>query len=123
VLSFDSALRRVLLELTGTHGAAVLPDPNGFDGATLVHPLDTTDLTELSAKGHKASRGTGALELARAIRAGVPERASGEVAYHVLDAMLAIDESIATSTPVTVESTVDIPPALPEDWNPYETTL
>lgn len=123
VLSFDSALRRVLLELTGTLGAAVLPDPNGFDGPTLVHTLSATDPTELPAKGHKASRGTGVLELARAIRAGAPERAPGEVAYHVLDAMLAIDESISTGAAVTVESTVTIPPALPEGWDPYERTL
>jgi predicted dehydrogenase len=123
VLSFDSALHRVLLELTGTLGAAVLPDPNGFDGPTLLHPLSTTDLTELPAEGHGASRGTGALELARAIRAGVPERASGEVAYHVLDAMLAIEESLTTGEPVTVESTVAVPPALPAGWDPYAKTL
>ncbi|MFI7676576.1 Gfo/Idh/MocA family protein [Actinophytocola sp. NPDC049390] len=123
VLSFDSALRRILLEVTGTRGAAVAPDPNGFDGPTLVHPLGSTELTELPAVGHGASRGTGALELARAIRAGVPERASGELAYHVLDAMLAIEESIGSGEPVRVESTVAVPPALPEDWDPYARTL
>jgi predicted dehydrogenase len=123
VLSFDSALHRVLLEVTGTLGAAVLPDPNRFDGPTLLHTLGTTDLAELPAEGHGASRGTGALELARAVRAGVPERASGEVAYHVLDAMLAIEESIATGAPVTVASTVDVPPPLPADWDPYARTV
>lgn len=123
VLSFDSALRRELLELTGTRGAAVLPNPNAFDGPTLLHPLGTTDLTELPAEGHKASRGTGALELARAIRAGEPERASGDLAYHVLDAMLAIEESITTGEPVPVDSTVATPPALPADWDPYARTV
>jgi predicted dehydrogenase len=123
VLSFDSALRRVLLEVTGTDGAAVLPDPNGFDGPTLLHALGTTDLTEVAASGHGASRGTGALELARAIRAGVPERASGELAYHVLDAMLSIEESITSGEPVPVDSTVEVPPALPADWDPYARTL
>lgn len=122
VLSFDSALRRVLLEVTGTLGAAVLPDPNRFDGPTLVHTPDTTDL-ELPAVGATASRGKGVLDLARSIRAGEPERASGEMAFHVLDAMLSIDESITTGIPVTVESTVDVPPALPADWNPRERTL
>jgi predicted dehydrogenase len=123
VLSFDSALRRVMLELTGTLGAAVLPDPNGFDGPTLVHPLNTTDLTEVAAEGHKSTRGVGVLELARAIRAGEPERASGELAYHVLDVMLAIDESINTGQQVTVESTVAVPPALPAGWDPFARTL
>lgn len=123
VLSFDSALRRVMFEVTGTLGVAVLPDPNAFTGPTLLHLLDHVEPTELAAAGHGASRGTGALELARAIRAGVPERASGELAYHVLDAMLAIEESLTRGQSVTVESTVEVPPALPEDWDPYASTL
>lgn len=123
VMSFDSALKRALLEVTGTDGAAVLPDPNRFDGATLVHTLGETDLVELPAIGHAASRGTGALELARAVRAGVPERASGAVAYHVLDVMLSIEESIASGAPVVVESTVEVPPALPVEWSPHTRTL
>jgi predicted dehydrogenase len=123
VLSFDSALRRVLLEVTGTKGAAVLPDPNTFEGTTLLHPLGTDELEEVPSAGDASSRGTGVLELARAIRAGVPERASGELAYHVLDTMLAIDESISTGERVTVESTVTIPPAIPAGWDPRAKTL
>ena len=123
VLSFDSALHRGLLEVTGTLGVAVLPDPNRFDGATVLHLLGGPEPEELAAQGHAASRGTGALELARAIRAGVPERASGELAYHVLDAMLSIEESITRGQPVTVASTVDVPPALPAGWDPYASTL
>ncbi|ALG09639.1 Gfo/Idh/MocA family protein [Kibdelosporangium phytohabitans] len=124
VLSFDSALRRVgLLEVTGTGGVAVLPDPNHFEGSTTLHLVGQDDAQEIEAQGHAASRGTGALELARAIRTGAPERASGELAYHVLDAMLAIDESITAGRTVLVESTTGIPPALPPDWDPYERTL
>lgn len=123
VLSFDSALRRELLELTGTAGAAVLSDPNRFDGSMLVHPMGTDELVELPAEGHAATRGTGVLELARAIRAGVPERAPGELAYHVLDTMLSIDDSITTGEPVLVGSTVAVPPPLPADWDPYAATL
>jgi predicted dehydrogenase len=123
VLSFDSALRRELLEVGGTAGTAVLPNPNAFGGATALHLLDHLEPEELAARGHGASRGTGTLELARAIRAGVPERASGELAYHVLDTMLAIDESIDRGQPVAVTSTVEVPPPLPEDWDPYASTL
>jgi predicted dehydrogenase len=123
VVTFDSALHRVMLEVTGTLATAVLPDPNGFGGSTLVHRFGHVKPEELEASGHQASRGTGALELARSIRAGVPERASGEVAYHVLDAMLSIEESLTRGQPVTVESTVEVPPALPEDWDPYASTL
>jgi predicted dehydrogenase len=124
VLSFDSALKRTgLLELTGALGTAVLPDPNRFDEPTRLHLLDRDEPEELTPQGHAASRGTGALELARAIRAGVPERASGELAYHVLDAMLAIDESMTRGQSVEVASTVDVPPLLPAGWDPYAKTL
>jgi predicted dehydrogenase len=124
VLSFDSGLRRNgFLEVSGTLGTVVLPDPNRFDGATQLHLIDKEEPEELAAQGHEASRGTGALELVRAIHAGVPERASGELAYHVLDAMLAIDESITTGRRVDVASTVGVPPPLPADWDPYARTL
>ncbi len=124
VLSFDSAVPRTgLVEVTGTLGTAVLPDPNRFDGSTALHLLGGSEPEALEARGHSASRGTGVLELARAIRSGAVERASGALAHHVLDAMLAIDESAAHGRSVDVTSTVHVPPALPEDWDPHASTL
>jgi predicted dehydrogenase len=123
VLTFDSALPRTTLELAGTLGTAVLPDPNRFDGPTLVHLLAGGDAREVAPEGHAASRGTGVLDLARSIRAGVPERASGALAYHVLDAMQSIEESMADRRPVVVQSTAEAPPTLPADWDPYARTV
>jgi predicted dehydrogenase len=123
LFSFDSAVRRTTLELTGTLGSLVLPDPNRFDGSTALHLIGAEAPIEVPAEGHAATRGTGVLELARAIRAGRPERASGELAYHVLDVMLAIEESLAAGQTVEVESTVPKPPPLPADWDPYGRTL
>ncbi|MEV4704237.1 Gfo/Idh/MocA family oxidoreductase [Actinoplanes sp. NPDC049316] len=121
--TFDSALARTGLEVTGTLGTAVLPDPNRFDGVTTLHLLEAQKPEDLAAEGHAATRGTGVLELARAIRAGRPERAPGELAYHVLDVMLAIEESIERRETVPVTSTARTPPALPAGWDPYERTL
>ncbi|MFI6600908.1 Gfo/Idh/MocA family protein [Nonomuraea sp. NPDC050536] len=124
LLTFDSGLARTgFFEVTGSLGTAVVPDPNRFDGQTALHLLGAGDPVALTPHGHTAQRGTGALELARAIRAGVPERASGELAFHVLDTMLSIDESLTHGEPVEVASTVDIPPPLPADWNPHDRTL
>jgi predicted dehydrogenase len=121
VTSFDSAVSRTTIEVTGTTGTAALPDPNTFAGATLIHRAEGT--SSVAADGHQATRGTGVLELARAIQAGEPERASGEIAFHVLDTMLAIAESAATRRSVTVSSTAVIPPPLPADWDPYSATV
>ncbi|HWO64188.1 MAG TPA: gfo/Idh/MocA family oxidoreductase, partial [Umezawaea sp.] len=124
VLSFDAAVARTgFVEVTGTLGTAVLPDPNRFDGATTLRLPGVEDPETLAAQGHSATRGTGVLELARAIRSGVAERASGALAHHVLDAMLSIDESAALGRSVDVTSTVEVPPALPVDWDPYAATL
>jgi predicted dehydrogenase len=123
LFSFDSALRRTTLEVTGTLGSLVLPDPNRFDGSAQLHLAGAEQPIELPAEGHLATRGTGVLDLARAIRAGVPERASGDIAYHVLDVMLAIEESLAARQTVAVESRVRVPPPLPAGWDPYARTL
>jgi hypothetical protein len=71
----------------------------------------------------KSFRGTGVLEMARAVREGRPHRAQGALAYHVLDTMIAIAESVESRAFVDVASSVDKPPLLPEDWDPLAETV
>lgn len=124
LLSFDSALSRAgMVEVTGVGGTAVVPDPNRFDGPTTLLLLGTPEPEVLEPQGHNATRGIGVVELARAIAAGTVERAGGELAYHVLDVMMSIDESLTRRVSVDVDSTVKVPPPLPIDWDPYERTL
>ncbi len=47
-----------------------------------------------------------------------PPRASGELAFHVLDIMLAIEESIASGNAVAVTSVPPDVSPLPADWSP-----
>ena len=120
--SFDSKLRRTQFEVAGVDGTLVVPDPNTFDGDLTVWGVD--DEPEVIASvGTTTTRGTGVLELARAIRLGVPERASGEQAFHILDIMVSTIEAAESGQPVAVASTVTIAPPLPEDWDPREKTL
>jgi predicted dehydrogenase len=121
IFSFDSKLKRTQFEVAGSDGTLVVPDPNTFVGELIVHSAD--DIEALPATGSTSSRGTGVVELARAIRAGVPERASGEQAYHVLDIMVSTIEAGLSGQPVVVDSTVTVAPALPEDWDPRAATL
>ncbi|MFF2050141.1 Gfo/Idh/MocA family protein [Leifsonia sp. NPDC058194] len=121
IFSFDSKLGRTLFEVAGVDGTLVVPDPNTFEGELLIHGADGEE--SVASTGSTSTRGTGVVELARAIRAGVPERASGEQAFHVLDVMVATIEAGTSGVPVEIESTVQVAPALPEDWDPRAATL
>ncbi len=123
IFSFQSALPRTgLLEFSGTTGTVVFPDPNNFDGDIALW-ADGSKEAEIVPTEKIASRGTGVVELARAIRAGIAERASGEQAYHVLDIMVSIIEAADSGEYVDVVSTVTLADALPENWDPREATL
>jgi predicted dehydrogenase len=137
LLSFDSPLRRQgIVEISGTEGTIVLPDPNMFTGRTAItRPFShrgsdpahaavaEQPWTEVLEEGVVAGRGLGALDLARAIRTGRPHRATGELGYHVLDTMVAAQDSAARGEFVTVESTVDRIEAVPVDFDPFARTV
>jgi predicted dehydrogenase len=123
VYSFDSALRRQLFEITGADGVMEVP-VSGFDGPTRLLTGTERDApwATVPAAGAPSDRGVGVLELARAVRAGQQPRASGELAYHVLDVMLAVEESLALGAPVRVGSTAPSVPPIPPQWDPAART-
>ena len=122
IFSFDSQISRTLFEVTGVDGALEVNDPNMFVGDLVLHKASAEPET-ITIEGERAARGTGVVELARAIRAGVPERASGEQAYHALDIMVSTIEAAERGEWVEVVSTFTPTPALPEGWDPAEATL
>jgi predicted dehydrogenase len=122
IFSFESHIGRTQFEVSGVDGSLTVPDPNTFDGDLTVHRAGSEPQT-LTPTGSTFSRGTGVVELARAIRAGIPERASGELAFHVLDVMQATIEAGESGEPVNIGSSFDVSPALPEGWDPAERTL
>jgi predicted dehydrogenase len=121
--SFQSHLRRAaVLEIAGTDATLVFPDPNMFDGDLLLW-TDGAEEPETIRTVSATGRGAGVVDLARAIRADVPERASGELSYHVLDIMVSIAEAASAGEFVTVASTMALAESLPEGWDPREATL
>ena len=122
--SFDSPIVRAgVVEITGAGGSAVLPDPNAFTGEASIW-LPGSDEPQVSRpEASDVGRGLGVLELGRSLRAGRQERASGDLAFHVLDALIAISESAEAHERVSVESRVVPAPLLPSSWNPFESTL
>ncbi|WP_434994808.1 Gfo/Idh/MocA family protein [Arthrobacter sp. Ld5] len=124
IFSFDSPLKRAgFVEVTGTEATLAFPDPNNFTGDLLLTRRGSDEPEVIPAVGATSTRGSGVLEMARALREGRPHRAQGETAYHVLDAMVSISESIATGEFVSLTSTATAAEPLPEDWDPSAATL
>jgi predicted dehydrogenase len=128
VFSFDSPLTRTgFVEVTGTEGTLVLPDPNTFAGQVRITRIPRQgrdpEWETVSAVGIEAGRGLGVLDMARAIRADGPHIATGALGYHVLDIMASIDEAVTSGETVHVTSTAPGIPLVPEDRDPYAATL
>ena len=132
--STDSPLlRHGVVEISGTEGTLVIPDPNTFGGAiTITRPLKEAvvppapvvqEVLDVPQEGVLAGRGLGLLDMARSIRAGRPHVATGRFGYHVLDTLLSIEESVESRSFVPVESTVDEVGSLPADFDPFAATL
>ncbi|TFD25679.1 Gfo/Idh/MocA family protein [Cryobacterium sp. TMS1-13-1] len=124
IFSFDSPYKRHgFVEVTGTEATIAFPDPNQFDGDIRICARGAEEWTTVASVGSTASRGVGVLEMARAIREGRPHRAPGQLAYHVLDAMVSISESMESGDFVSLESVATPSEALPEDWDPTTLTV
>jgi len=141
VFSFDSPLKRQgIVEITGTEGTLIIPDPNRFTGEVriargpaLAGVIDSEGASEalrapqiwedVPVTGVYAERGLGVLDLARASRTGGRPLASGDLGYHVLDTLVAIDEAVAERRVIPVESRVDRVPLVADDFDPFARTL
>ncbi len=102
------------IEIHGESGSLSVPDPNRFDGEARLLKGGTSGwagipLTHTTNIG----RGAGVADMAYAIQSGRPHRASGDLAFHVLDIMQALDESAAQARHIEITSTLDQPAALP----------
>ena len=131
VFSFDSPLTRMgVVEVTGTEGTLIIPDPNTFTGdvkitrAPAIEAISDPAVWEsIPVTGVYAERGLGVLDLARAARTGGRPLASGELGYHVLDTLVAIDAALTEDRVVPVDSRVERVPLVAEDFDPFQRTL
>ncbi|GAA2948687.1 Gfo/Idh/MocA family oxidoreductase [Microbacterium luteolum] len=131
IYSTDSpAIRQGIVEITGSEGTLVIPDPNTFGGAiSITRPLRLgqqpveQEVVDVVQEGVLAGRGVGLLDMARSIAAGRPHVATGEFGYHVLDTLLSIEEAAESRSFVSVESSLDRVGALDADFDPFAATL
>ncbi|GHV71075.1 dehydrogenase [Spirochaetia bacterium] len=86
------------IEIYGSEGTLRVPDPNTFGGPVFVKRYREENWSEIPLlKDYpENSRGLGITDMAEAIVEGRPHRASGEMAYHVLDIMHGIHDASAS---------------------------
>ncbi len=104
------------LRVYGTEGTIEAPDPNSFGGPARTFFPGAPSWTELNLLPNygQNSRGLGVADMADALRTNRPHRASGELAFHVLDVMCGLVESSETGQHYTPLPTTLAPPRLNE---------
>lgn len=123
IMSFDifggSSLPPI--EIYGTKGTLQVPDPNNFSGAVKYRLMGESEWIEQPLLfGYKENtRGIAAADMAYAIQSGRPHRASGELAYHVLEAMWAFHDSSDEQKHYDMQSTCTRPQPMQQVLAPF----
>lgn len=98
------------------------PDPNRYQGDVLIRRFKDSEWRVLPQFVEYAEygRGIGIVCMIRSIEAGVPHKAGLEMAYHVTDVILAMDEAGEAKHELKIDSTTVKPDGL---WKTPETIL
>ncbi len=122
--SFDtmggSTLPRI--EVYGSEGTLLVPDPNGFGGEVRIWQAGAREWSDIPLTHGKAdnARGVGAADMAKAILSGRKHRASGELAFHVLEAMHGFHDASEQGMHYQMKSTCETPAPLPVGLADFE---
>jgi predicted dehydrogenase len=103
------------IEIYGTRGTMIVPDPNGFGGAVRIKRAGSPDWMEIPLSHGFAdnSRGIGVADMAAALQSGRKHRANGDLAFHVLDAMESFLDASSQNRHIELETTCERPEPLP----------
>jgi len=127
LMSWDLwATRLPYLEVYGSAGSLSVPNPDEFGGSPLLRRAGEEELRQpppppgsvpwtavpLAYDGD-VGRGIGVADMAHAIETGRPHRASGELAYHVLEVLTSLERSHDEGVAVEIASRCPRPAPLP----------
>lgn len=102
------------IEIHGTDRSITCPDPNGFGGRVAVNGAGRDwEEQELTHPNTENSRSIGLADMCTGIRTGRAHRASGDLAFHVLEVMDAFGASSQTGQHIELSSRPERPAALP----------
>jgi predicted dehydrogenase len=119
--------KRLPLEIYGSEGSMLVPDPNFFGGEPQIarrdgdwtpldigpHPFGLPNRTTRTGAQVADHRIIGLLDMVAAIRAGRPHRVGGTLALHVLEVLDAFERSSREGRHIVIETPCDRPEALP----------
>jgi predicted dehydrogenase len=115
-MSFDVPKHRhTPIEIYGDKGAMLVPDPNRFGGEVQVARTGGEWEAMRPTHGHIEGefRSIGVADMATALVTGRPHRASGALAFHVLEVMEAFQTSAAEGRRVKIGNGVERPAMMP----------
>ncbi len=114
--------RAPYIEIYGTAGTISVPDPNFFSKPVQLWTPEVPDWTvvPVSAGYADAERGYGLADMAHAIETGRPHRASGALAFHVLEIMHEIIRAGREHRVIELTSTVERPDLVPLGARPHQ---
>jgi predicted dehydrogenase len=121
IMSFDIWSHNLpRIEIYGSEGSLSVPDPNTFGGPVKIRKATDGDWKDVKlTHGYTENmRGIGVADMAYALSSGRPQRASGALAYHVLDLMQAFHDASDTGQHIAIQSTVAQPAPLPTGLKP-----
>ncbi|USN98658.1 MAG: Gfo/Idh/MocA family oxidoreductase [Phycisphaeraceae bacterium] len=126
LMSFDvPASRNRDIEIYGSAATLAVHSPNDFEPAAgglgiELRRVDGQAWEPVDLTGGPAvnGRGLGIAEMASAIAEDRPHRASGELALHALEVMLAVGQSSEEGRSIDIVSRPPRPEPLPDGWRP-----
>jgi predicted dehydrogenase len=114
-MSFDVWQHHLpIIEIYGTEGSLLCPDPNTFGGEVLVWKKAKPEWEKVPlTHSDQVGRGVGLAEMALAVQKRRPHRINGEVGLHLVEAMEAFQASSEAGRKIALKSTCRQPAALP----------
>jgi hypothetical protein len=121
IMSFDiKKCDLTRMEIHGTSASMQCPDPNTFGGPVKLARGHAEEWTALPLCFPENARMIGVVDMASAIRAQRPHRASGALALHVLEVMTSFERSNAEGKRIDIKTPVERPAPLPLGLQPWE---
>lgn len=106
------------IEIHGTEGSLLCPDPNTFIGPVALCPAGEKAFKEVEIIGPYGAenwRGLGLADMAKAIVSGRAHRATGKQAFHVLDIMHSLLQASQDGRCTEIKSSFGRPDPMPAD--------